>query len=110
MLRILVLMLALVGTLSTICAASFLKTQTTAAVNGTSSLVLAANTYRNYLLLVNRGATTIYVKFNAAHTGTEGVPIPSGGNYEPPNPPAEAVYAVTAGAAESLFVTEGTAR
>lgn len=87
-----------------------LKTQTQVSVTTTSAVLLAANTYRNYLLVVNRGASAVYLKFGSAHAGTEGVTVPVGGNYEPSFPIVDSIYAVAAAGTDTVDVLEGTSR
>lgn len=69
-----------------------IKTQTVVSATTTSTLALATNKDRRYLLIQNNGAVTVYVKFGSAHSGTEGVWIVAGGNYEPYKAPLESIY------------------
>lgn len=87
--------------------ASGIKTQTTANASGTSTLLLAENRSRNYILIQNRGATNVYIKFNSAHSGTEGIEIVAGGNWEPPEAPKNAIYMKSASGTPSITTIEG---
>lgn len=79
------------------------------AVTATSSSaqVLAANGLRVYLIIVNTGSVTAYVKFGSVQSGTEGIPIPAGGSYEPIQAPANSVFADTASSTAALVIIEG---
>lgn len=77
-------------------------------VTTTPAVALAANSLRAYLLIVNTGATPVIVKFGSAPaSGTDGVPIPAGGNYEPFRPPANSVYVRTASSTSTLVIVQG---
>lgn len=65
-------------------------------VTNTSTQILPQNSLRTYLILVNTGTNTAYVKMGSVQsTSTEGVPIPAGGNYEPFQAPANSVFVVS---------------
>lgn len=66
--------------------------QGTASVTSSSDKVIDAEAKRNYLLVQNNGTASVYLKFNSAHTGDEGVLIDAGGYYEPNYPGRGAVY------------------
>lgn len=78
-------------------------------VNATTSSaqVLAVNGQRFYLLIVNKGTQTVYIKFDSSSTGTQGIPIPAGGNYEPIHVPVSAVYALSSSGTQALYILEG---
>mgnify|MGYP003657348207 CR=1 FL=1 len=78
----------------------------TISVTTSSYVALAANPGRVYLLIQNNdtGSSTIRVKFNSAITGTEGVVITAGGNYEPMIPPTGSVH-VQSSAASGVTAT-----
>jgi hypothetical protein len=84
-----------------------IQTQTVVTATGTSTLALAANSYRRYLLLQNNGSTTVYVKFGSAHSGSEGVWILPGGNYEPIKAPIGAIYLKTASSTDDVTIIDG---
>lgn len=75
---------------------------------GASTKVLNANNLRTYLIIENTGATPIIVKFNSAISGSdEGLLIPAGGNYEPNEAPAGAVYLKAQSGSPTYVVIEG---
>jgi hypothetical protein len=76
-------------------------------VTSVSSQKLPRNLNRKYLLIVNKGTQIIYVKYDSAHTGTEGIPIPVGGNYEPWIAPTNAIFMRSASGSQNVQVTEG---
>lgn len=74
----------------------------------TSTKIMNANSLRKYLIIVNRGTSiTAVVKFGSVQSGTEGVPIPPGGSYEPTFAPGNSVYAVTGSSTTALTLIEG---
>ena len=73
----------------------------------TSTQVLPYNNLRSYLLIQNIGSNTIVVKMNSAQTGTEGVQIPPGGNYEPYGAPVNAVYIETLTGSSAVTIVQG---
>ena len=79
----------------------------TVTVTSTSTQELAQDNLRAYLLIVNNGAVPVYVKFGSAQTGTEGVAIPAGGNYEPYHAPANSVWMDTASSTASCTIIQG---
>lgn len=83
-------------------------TQTTITATTTSTLVLAANSYRQYLLIQNNGATDIIVKFTSVQSSTEGFVIPAGGgSYEMNKPATDAIYLRSASSTDSVRILEG---
>ncbi len=79
---------------------------TALATNGAAAM--AANSLRAYLLIQNLGPGIAYVKFGSAQTGgTDGIAIPSGGNYEPLAPSAQAIYLRTATGTTGLVLMQG---
>lgn len=83
------------------------RTQTTTSVTTSSSLVLLRQTGTIYLLIVNKGSQTVYVKFGSNVGVGEGIPIPAGGSYEPINPPDDAVYMKSASGTQSIELLRG---
>jgi hypothetical protein len=79
----------------------------TVTVNGTSTQYLPANTLRTYLIIQNAGAVNVIVKFGGVQTGSEGVVIGPGGNYEPIKAPANSVYMISASSTASVTLVEG---
>lgn len=56
----------------------------TTTIVGTSGVqVLAANADRGYLIVQNNGTGNCFIKFTGAITGSEGLIIGSGQNFEP---------------------------
>lgn len=74
---------------------------------GTSGKALNANFNRKYLLVVNEGSQTVYVKVDAAHSGTEGVPIVAGGAWEPIVAPVNSLYIKSASGTQTISIVEG---
>lgn len=87
---------------------------TVVAVAITSTAVVAANTQRQYLLLVNDSDTDIYLKLGEAAVVNQGIRLnANGGNFEMSslvgNLYQGAINGIHAGAAtKKLLVTEGT--
>lgn len=73
----------------------------------TSTLALAANPLRKYLMIQNNGTAVVSVTFNAAQTSTEGVQIVAGGNYEPFKASADSVYLKASSGSQSVVLIEG---
>lgn len=80
---------------------------TSPTITGTSTQLLAFNPSRCYLLIQNNGATSIIVKLGSVQSGTEGVVIISGGNWEPPIAPINSVWAESASSTDAATVIEG---
>lgn len=85
--------------------ASFALTTHTATT--TSTEAVPRNTNRRYLLIQNNGGVTIYVRFGSAHSGSEGVWIAAGGNFEPNVVPVDAVYVRSATSTALVSIYEG---
>ena len=80
----------------------------TVTVTNSSTQELAANPLRSYLIMVNNSATVpVYVRFGHVQSGTEGVTIPPGGNYEPFEAPSNSVFMVTASSTASVTIIQG---
>lgn len=82
-------------------------TQTTFSCTTTSSVAIAARPYRKYFLIQNRGSTSVYIKPDSAHSGTEGIEIIAGGNWEPIESPQNSFYCKAASGTDSLTIIEG---
>ncbi len=82
-------------------------TQSLLSATGTSTLILARNELRTYLLIQNLGTATIIVKFNAAQSATEGIQIPAGGSFEPNLAPRDSVYIESSTGTQSFMLLEG---
>lgn len=85
---------------------SKVQSQTTVTATVTSTLGVAENKYRRYLILQNVGSYTVYVKFGSAHSGTEGVWLVPGGVYEPIKPPIGAIYFKSASSTSDVNVID----
>lgn len=66
-------------------------------------LALASDNARKYLLVQNRGAGSVYLKFDSAPSTNEGIEISAGGNYEPYMVPFNAVYLKSASASSQAI-------
>lgn len=73
----------------------------------TSTQAIASNLDRKYILIQNRGAASIYVKANSAHSGTEGLEIVSSGNWEPIVVPVDAFFIRSASGSVNVTIIEG---
>lgn len=87
--------------------ASNYRAPVTYSATTTSGLALAASPYRDYLIIVNNGATSIHVKTDSAHTGTEGVTIPAAGSWEPVKAPIGSIYIRSASGTDGVTLVEG---
>jgi len=81
--------------------------QTELSVTTTSSQALPKNQDRKYLLILNKGSANVIVKFGSAHSASEGVLVPAGGNYEPFVSPIDSVYLKAASGTQTVLVIEG---
>lgn len=84
-----------------------LRTQATFTATTTSTKILNGSSYRTYLMMINNGANSVAVKVGSAHTGFEGVVIPSGGYYEPFVAPSDSIYLISTSGTSAVFVLEG---
>lgn len=74
----------------------------------TSAEAVDSDVRRNYLLVQNRGSVSVYMKFDSAHTGVEGVTIAAGGNYIAScAAPTDAVYIKADSSTALVTVYEG---
>lgn len=73
----------------------------------TAQQLVAANMRRKYLLVQNKGSRTIYLKFETAPTGTQGIEIPPGGNYESVDMPISPAFVKTNSGSSAVFFMEG---
>ena len=97
----------LLGLAQQALAAADFAAPTQVTVTTTSTEHLSSNAGRTYLLIVNRGSNTVYVKPSSAHSGTEGVPITGGGNWEPSTVPKNSFYMKTASGTSTVDILEG---
>ncbi len=58
--------------------------------------VLSADTLRSYLIVYNDGPDVAILKFGSTQTSSiDGIPVPSGGSYEPIEAPSNSMWART---------------
>jgi hypothetical protein len=82
-------------------------TQTEFAATTTSTLAVAANSIRNALIIDNRAAVAIYVKFGSAHSATEGISIAANTYREFTKVPTDAIYIKTASSTGNVGIFTG---
>lgn len=73
----------------------------------TSAKVLNADLERKYLLIQNRGVDSIYLKIESAHSGTEGIVISAGGNYESEMPIYNEIWLKSASGSQPYEILTG---
>lgn len=79
-----------------------------ASIGTSSTLALAANKDRGYLMIQNKGGDSCQVKFGSAITGTEGILITAGQYYEPVEAFLKsAVYMSCTGSGNNVVFLEG---
>lgn len=69
-----------------------ITTQTDFSATTVSTRALLSSPYRKCLVFQNNGASTIYIKFTSAHTGTENYLLGTGATWQPIIIPTNAVY------------------
>lgn len=84
-----------------------IKTQGEITATTTPAQVVGANMRRKYLLVLNKGTQDVYLKFETAPTGTQGILIPRGGNYESIDVPISPAFVKTNASTSALFWMEG---
>lgn len=83
-------------------------TLTSATTSTSSAVALVANANRRSLYIQNTDASiTVYLKFGAAHSGTEGIKLIAGAVYEPAIPPIQSVYLKAASGTPVVTIYEG---
>lgn len=93
--------------LSAFGADSFVSQQYEMSVSTTASAISGSNLSARYLLIVNKGTDVVRVKMGSAPTGTEGIPIPVGGNWEPQAVPQETIYIKSDSGTQAVYVLRG---
>ena len=88
-------------------AQSFYATPTAGTATTTSTLALAQNTMRKYLIIQNTGSNIISVKFGSVQSGTEGIWIVGGGSYEPIVAPANSIYMKATSGTSDYTIIQG---
>jgi hypothetical protein len=100
--------LLFVALLSTVFAAPVvMQSQSTVYSQTTSYLALPANTSRKALVIHNLGPEDVFINYNSAHTGQNGIFIPKFTTYEPLNTPLNSVYSLSTATYSYLSVYEG---
>lgn len=84
-----------------------MQSLTTASVSTSSISVASASHLRRYLIVQNRGTVDCYLKFDSAHSGTEGLLLQANGVYEPYVVPTNEIYMKCALGTQSISVYEG---
>jgi hypothetical protein len=74
---------------------------------GTSTKLMSANFYRQYLMIQNNGSASISIKFGAVQSATEGILIPAGGNWEMIKPTTESIYVIAVTGTQAFYYVEG---
>lgn len=70
--------------------------------------VLPQDTQRKYLLVINTGSQPVILNpFGAAQIGSEGVPIPVGGAYEPSVAPSNACFLKATATTSTVTIITG---
>ncbi len=106
--KLLLLLSLLVGAVSAQAQTNNFSAPVAFTATTVSTQAMAGNANRTYLIIVNTGSTNnIYVKFGAAQTGAQGVPIPPGGSYEPINAPGNSVWIDTAASTSTVVLQQG---
>lgn len=83
------------------------KSQGVISVTGTSTLLIAANPYRQFLHIQNNGSQPVAIKLSATQTGTEGIQIAAGTAWVPVKPPRDAIYIISTSGTQSIYYIEG---
>lgn len=87
-----------------------LVTNSEITATATSTKFLDQDSKRNYLLILNRGAVSVYMKFGSEHAGGEVfLIIPAGGSYEPYKVPDGSVYLKAASGTAAMTILAGDA-
>lgn len=74
----------------------------------TSTQVLDEHPGRCYMMVQNKGSESILVKTGSVHSGSEGVLIVAGGNWEPFSPPVGSVYIKSLATTSAITVISGS--
>jgi hypothetical protein len=79
----------------------------TATVTTSSALMYAGDAKLNYIIIQNLGPSDIIIKPGSVQSGSEGITIPSGGNYEPIKGFIDPIYAKTASGSATVKIVTG---
>ncbi len=85
----------------------YMKQQLVVTVTTGSTKEMDENLLRKYLLIQNNGTTNVIVKLASTQSGSEGVVIVPGGNWEPSKAPTSALYMKSASSTDSVLIIEG---
>lgn len=85
----------------------YIKSQGEATATTTSQQLFGVNQRRKYILVQNKGNRSVYIKFETPPTGTEGIEIPPGGNFENTDLPISPLYYKTNSGTSAIFYKEG---
>lgn len=85
----------------------YIKNQGEFTATTSSQQLVSANMRRKYLLVQNKGSRTMYLKFELSPTGTQGIEIPPGGNYESIDMPISPAFVKTSSGSSVGFFMEG---
>ncbi len=83
-----------------------ITSQVDRSASGTSTKFLNSNPNRRCLVFQVHGSSTVYIKFNSAHSGTEGISV-SNAFWEPVVIPTGAVYLKSSAGTVVTTVLEG---
>ena len=72
-----------------------------------STRALLSSPYRKCLVFQNNGASTVYIKFTSAHTGTENYLLTTGATWQPIIIPTNAVYIKSAAGTVNVTILDG---
>lgn len=72
-----------------------------------STRALLSSPYRKCLVFQNNGASTVYIKFTSAHTGTENYLLTTGATWQPIIIPTNAVYIKSSAGVVPVTILEG---
>jgi hypothetical protein len=84
-----------------------ITSQTEFSASTTSVRALDLESARRCLTVQNKGSSTIYIKFNSIHSGTEGIAVTGGGNWEPFIVPINSIWIKSAAGIVTATVLEG---
>lgn len=89
---------------------NFCKTSSVSdfSITTSSTQILAKNINRRCLMVVNKGSTNIYIKFDSVHSSTEGIMLVPTGSWEPDNVPTNSIFMESASGTDAVSVIEGT--
>lgn len=87
-----------------------ITTQTEFSATTASAVALAQDGARACLVIMNKGSTSVYIKFDSAHSGTEGILLVANGSWEAANVPINSVYIKSASSTDTVTIWSGVSR